>query len=95
MAIVFLIVFYAFRLARLAEAETESLLRNMMPGVIVDRLKDDPNTTIAENFEEASVLFADLRGFTQIAQRLGPAAHGYASRRSLLAHRSRGAGTRP
>lgn len=72
MAIVFLIVFYAFRLARLAEAQTEALLRNMMPGIIVDRLRDDPGTTIAENFEEASVLFADLKGFTQLAHRLGP-----------------------
>jgi len=73
MAIVFLIVFYAFRLARLAEAQTEALLRNMMPGMIVDRLRDDPATTIAENFDEASVVFADLVGFTQLAHRLGPA----------------------
>ena len=72
MAIVFLIVFYAFRLARLAEAQTEALLRNMMPGIIVDRLRDTPETTIAENFEEASVLFADLAGFTQLAHALGP-----------------------
>ena len=73
MAIVFLIVFYAFRLARLAEAETEALLRNMMPGMIVDRLRDDPKTTIAENFDVATVLFADIKGFTQLAHVLGPA----------------------
>jgi adenylate cyclase len=73
MAIVFLIVFYAFRLARLAEAETEALLRNMMPGMIVDRLRDDPKTTIAENFDVATVLFADIKGFTQLAHALGPA----------------------
>ena len=73
MAIVFLIVFYAFRLARLAEAETEALLRNMMPGIIVDRLRDDPKTTIAENFDVATVLFADIKGFTQLAHALGPA----------------------
>jgi adenylate cyclase len=72
MAIVFLIVFYAFRLARIAEVQTEALLRNMMPGMIVDRLRDDPGTTIAENFDEASVLFADIKGFTQLAHRLGP-----------------------
>ena len=73
MAIVFLIVFYAFRLARIAEAQTEALLRNMMPGIIVDRLRDDPKTTIAENFDEATVVFADLAGFTQMAHKLGPA----------------------
>ncbi|MBL8907792.1 MAG: adenylate/guanylate cyclase domain-containing protein [Rhizobiales bacterium] len=73
MAIVFLIVFYALRLARLAESQTEALLRNMMPGKIVDRLRDDPAGTIAENFAQASVVFADLAGFTQLAHRLGPA----------------------
>ena len=72
MAIVFLIVFYAFRLVRLAEAQTDALLHNMMPAKIVERLKDNPGETIAESYAEASVLFADLKGFTRLAQTLGP-----------------------
>lgn len=72
MAIVFLIVFYAFRLVRIAEARTDALLHNMMPAKIVARLKERPGETIAESYEAASVLFADLKGFTSLSQKLGP-----------------------
>ena len=73
MAIVFLVVFYGLRLARVAEARTDALLHNMMPASIVQQLKDDPGQTIAESFEEATVLFADLKGFTSLSRALGPA----------------------
>jgi adenylate cyclase len=66
-------VYYAFHLAERAEAQTESLLRNILPDTIVDRLKAAPDTTIADSFEEASVLFADLQGFVALARKLGPA----------------------
>lgn len=66
-------VYYAFHLAERAEAQTESLLRNILPETIVDRLKAAPDTTIADSFEEASVLFADLQGFVALAKTLGPA----------------------
>ncbi len=66
-------VYYAFHLAERAEAQTESLLRNILPETIVDRLKAAPGTTIADSFEEASVLFADLQGFVALAKKLGPA----------------------
>jgi adenylate cyclase len=36
-------------------------------------LKAAPDTTIADSFEEASVLFADLQGFVTLAKKLGPA----------------------
>jgi adenylate cyclase len=71
MAIVFLIVFYAFRLARLAEAQTDALLHNMMPREIVRRLKDAPGETIADRYDAATVLFADIKGFTALASELG------------------------
>jgi len=45
---------------------SESLLRNMLPETIAQRLKHEQQT-IADDFEEATVLFADLVGFTQLA----------------------------
>lgn len=66
------VVYYAFRLADRARGETEALLRNILPEPIVDRLKAAPNTTIADACEEASVLFADLKGFVALAKLLGP-----------------------
>jgi adenylate cyclase len=66
-------VYYAFHLAERAEAQTESLLRNILPETIVDRLKAAPEATIADSFDEASVLFADLQGFVALAKKLGPA----------------------
>jgi adenylate cyclase len=67
-------VWYAFRLAEKAEAETDGLPRNILPGSVVERLKEAPGATIADSFEEASVLFVDLKGFVPTAKRLGPRA---------------------
>lgn len=66
-------VWYAFRLAEAAKAETESLLRNILPDAVVERLKLRPDEPIADSFEEASVLFADISGFVALARRLGAA----------------------
>lgn len=54
-------------------ARSERLLRSMLPAAIADRLRDGERV-IAERFESASVLFADVVGFTGLAQRLGPRA---------------------
>jgi adenylate cyclase len=64
-------VFYAFRLAENAKAETEALLRNILPDSIVERLKLKPTEPIADSFPEASILFADISGFVPLARRLG------------------------
>jgi class 3 adenylate cyclase len=54
----------------------DALLRNVLPEPVIDRLKvrgprvDD--TLIAERYAEASVLFADLVGFTEEAARTDP-----------------------
>jgi adenylate cyclase len=66
------VVYYAFRLAEDARAQTEALLRNILPDSIVNRLTDKPDAVIADGFEEASVLFADLKGFVPLAKSLGP-----------------------
>ena len=51
--------------------QTERLLLNVLPKPIAERLKQSQET-IAENFEEATVLFADLVNFTHIASTLSP-----------------------
>jgi adenylate cyclase len=64
-------VFYAFRQVTLAKAETDALLRNILPDSIAERLKAEPNRPIADSYTEASVLFADLVSFTPTAHALG------------------------
>ena len=46
MAIPKIVLFYAFRLVEQAEAETDSLLHNILPGTIVNQLKEHPHATI-------------------------------------------------
>lgn len=53
------------------QEQTERLLLNVLPAPIADRLKRSSDT-IAEHFTEATVLFADLVNFTQIAASLSP-----------------------
>src|SRR5262245_7510198 len=72
MTIIFLIVFYGFRLAFLAEQRMDALLHRMMPAEIVQRLKERPDETIADYYDEATILFADLKGFTPLSAVLGP-----------------------
>ena len=67
------IAYYAFSLAERAEAETEALLRNILPEKIVERLRERPDEPVAEAVAEASVLFSDLKSFVPLARSLGPA----------------------
>jgi class 3 adenylate cyclase len=54
------------------QQQTERLLLNILPEPIADRLKQETSTTIAEDFAEVSVMFADIVGFTQMASSLSP-----------------------
>jgi adenylate cyclase len=54
------------------QARAESLLLNILPRSIADRLKAETRT-IADQFSSASILFADVVDFTPLAERL-PAA---------------------
>ena len=72
-----LAVFAQQRLTALAALRTEhdraeSLLLNILPGSIAERLKASP-TTIADQFTDASVLFADVVDFTPRSQTLSAA----------------------
>jgi class 3 adenylate cyclase len=54
-------------------AKADRLLLNILPERIASRLKEEDRQTIAEEFEEASVLFADIVDFTPLSARLPPA----------------------
>ncbi len=58
---------------RVEQERAELLLMNILPRSIADRLKSAPQT-IADHFDAASILFADVVDFTPFAQRLSPAA---------------------
>ena len=54
------------------QAKAESLLLNILPQSIAERLKVETRT-IADQFSSASILFADVVDFTPLADRLPPA----------------------
>ncbi|MGI0495151.1 adenylate/guanylate cyclase domain-containing protein [Alkalinema pantanalense CENA528] len=53
------------------QEKSEKLLLNILPEPIADRLKRKPQA-IADGFSEATVLFADIVGFTELSSRLSP-----------------------
>lgn len=70
---------YLFKLIKKAELamvkaldRSDLLLNNVLPPIIADRLKKKDNL-IAESFSGASVLFADIAGFTPMSQCMTPA----------------------
>jgi len=74
------IVFYALREAARAEAvaqhehaRSESLLANILPATIAERLKSNPRR-IADSFSEATILFVDIVGFTKLSEAMTPEA---------------------
>jgi class 3 adenylate cyclase len=54
------------------QARSQRLLDNVLPHSVSERLKAQPGT-IADAFEDVTVLFADLAGFTQRSARMPPA----------------------
>jgi guanylate cyclase len=55
----------------IAQARVEALLLNVLPAEIAQRLQSDPNA-IADHFDDASILFADVVDFTPLSSRLDP-----------------------
>jgi adenylate cyclase len=77
--VLLLIVSYALSQAARAEQaaereyeRSERLLSNILPDAIATRLKDEGNILIADRHDEASVLFADMEGFTVHASDTAP-----------------------
>ncbi len=66
------IVWYAFQMVNEAEEQSEKLLRNILPDSIALRLKSHPTELIADRFDNTSVLFADIVGFTDLCNNLPP-----------------------
>jgi adenylate cyclase len=54
-----------------AQERVEALLLNILPDEVAERLQHDPST-IADHFDEVSILFADVVDFTPMASRLDP-----------------------
>jgi adenylate cyclase len=77
--ILFVVVFYALRQAARSEAVAEeergrsdALLANILPASVAERLRSAPEEVIADHYDEASVLFADMEGFTSRAGAMSP-----------------------
>jgi adenylate cyclase len=71
-AMVIAVAWYALREIRRArvamEAEyerSEKLLTNILPATIAERLKDPSRNIIADKYDDASILFADIAGYTK------------------------------
>ncbi|MBV8929629.1 MAG: adenylate/guanylate cyclase domain-containing protein [Mycobacteriaceae bacterium] len=78
-AMVVAAVWYALREIARAEAamereyqRSESLLSNILPTSVAARLKDPARTLIADKYDEASILFADIAGYTTRASDITP-----------------------
>ena len=59
---------------RSEQEKTEALLRNVLPAAIANQLKNDLSnrSAIASRFENVTILFADIVGFTQLAAHTAP-----------------------
>ena len=68
--LVAMILLVAFARGRdVAQARVETLLLNVLPADVAQRLQSDPNS-IADHFDDASILFADVVDFTPLSSRL-------------------------
>jgi len=69
--LVFMMVFYFVGQKNMFQQKSESLLLNILPKEIAAILKNE-SRTIADHYDEASVLFADMVGFTPLSAQLPP-----------------------
>jgi adenylate cyclase len=73
------VVWYGLRQIASAEAaleqehaRSEALLANILPATIAERLKDRSDSVIADKYDDASILFADIAGYTERASDTPP-----------------------
>lgn len=70
-SLVFMMVSYFVGQKNMFQEKSETLLLNILPKEIAAILKNE-SRTIADQYEEASVLFADMVGFTPLSAQLPP-----------------------
>ena len=70
-SLVFMMVFYFVGQKNMFQQKSEALLLNILPKEIAAILKNE-SRTIADHYDEASVLFADMVGFTPLSSQLPP-----------------------
>lgn len=70
-SIVFVLVFYFVGQKNLFQERSEALLLNILPKEIAAILKNEPRT-IADHFDGASILFADVVNFTPLSATMTP-----------------------
>lgn len=71
--IAFVLLYYFVGQRNFFQERSELLLQNILPKEIAEALKDEPKT-IAAQHESASILFADVVGFTPMAATMTPLA---------------------
>ncbi len=69
--VTFAVLAYFVRQRDTFQKQSDDLLHNMLPDSVANRLKV-ANTMIADSFESASVLFADIVGFTPMSSGMSP-----------------------
>jgi adenylate cyclase len=77
--LMFATVWYAMREIERAEdameveyKRSEALLANILPSTVAEQLKDPEHGTIADRYDDASVLFSDIAGYTERASDMDP-----------------------
>ena len=70
-SLVFLMIYYFVGQKNLFQEKSETLLLNILPKEIAAILKNE-SRTIADQYEQASVLFADMVGFTSLSAKVPP-----------------------
>jgi guanylate cyclase len=72
-ALVFILVSYFVGQKNIFQEKAETLLLNILPKEIAQILKNE-NRTIADHYDEASILFADMVNFTPMSAEMSPVA---------------------
>lgn len=77
--LIFATVAYAMREVARAEAameveydRSEALLANILPSSVAEQLKNPAHGVIADGYDDASILFADIAGYTERAGQMPP-----------------------
>ncbi len=55
---------------RIANEKADRLLLNILPESVAEKLKDNPEKTISQNYPNATILFTDIVGFTKMSSEM-------------------------